>query len=214
MPPGSSSSTSTQAMPPESSSSTSTQTQFLDCPGVVLAVPWPGCENYPFKLHSHRRLAFRVELSSCNDVVLHANNCSKHASCQRGGTNAACASCASMASETVVLNMVHRSHDDHQLPRSTCTMKYLTHTQMVQRSATHRERMRHLRLAVMNQKNKLSRLCKTVDDYKRLNLVLSQNNVPRFRALMANMIKRGASPKVARSLAAICVLSLSNRSLV
>lgn len=118
-----------------------------------------------------------------------------------------------MASETVVLNMVHRSHDD-QLPRSTCNTKYLTHTQMVQRSATHHERMRHLRLNVMNQKAKLSRLCKTVDDYKRLNLVLSQNNVPRFRALMANMIKRGASPKVARSLAAICVLSLSNRSLV
>ena len=41
------------AMPPGSSSSTSTQTQFLDCPGVVLAVPSPGCENYPFQLHSH-----------------------------------------------------------------------------------------------------------------------------------------------------------------
>ena len=40
-------------MPPGSSSSTSTQTQFLDCPGVVLAVPSPGCENYPFQLHSH-----------------------------------------------------------------------------------------------------------------------------------------------------------------
>ena len=53
------------AMPPGSFSSTSTQTQFLDCQGVVLAVPLPGgCENYPFQLHSHLRLAFRVELSS------------------------------------------------------------------------------------------------------------------------------------------------------
>ena len=82
-----------------------------------------------------------------------------------------------------MLNMVHRSHDD-QLPRSTCNTKYLTHTQMVHRSATHHERMRHLRLVVMNQKAKLLRLCNTVDDYNRLNLVLSQNNVPRFRALM------------------------------
>ena len=41
------------AMPPGSSSSTSTQTQFLDCPGVFLAVPSPGCENYPLQLHSH-----------------------------------------------------------------------------------------------------------------------------------------------------------------
>ena len=82
-----------------------------------------------------------------------------------------------MASEAIVLSMVHRSHDD-QLPRcSTFNTKYPTHTQMVQRSATHHEeRMRHLRLVVMNQKAKLSRLCKTSGDYMRLNLVLSQNS--------------------------------------
>ena len=171
----------------------STQTNFASCPGVILSLPSQGCSNYPFQLHAHLRLSFSVSMMSNNGVVLHSLRCEKDVL----DALIPCRYCALMAEESIVVNIAKRSHDE-ELFRSTCNSIFLTTAQLIQRAAHHSLRSQRFQLVVINQNTKVLRLCKVIEDYKRLHLALAQNNVPRFRALMHNMMKRGASPKVWR----------------
>jgi hypothetical protein len=57
---------------------TATQTEFVRCPGIVLAVPSPGNENYPFGVHTVlRQLPYTVSLSQLSDIVIHGIECAR-----------------------------------------------------------------------------------------------------------------------------------------
>ena len=172
-----------------------TQTEFARCPGVALTVPSPGNENYPFGVHSILRLPYSVSLSRANEVVLHAHLCTKDVLVLTDGVAAACDFCVDTANGILVKNIVARSHDD-DLHYSPCRLVYLTQTQQQNRFSFHRQRDGVLRIRVFKQRAKIERQCKVIDDFKRIQLMLSENDMPRVRRFMAVMIKRGASAKV------------------
>jgi len=177
---------------------TQTAKTMRRCPGVLLNLPAPGNENYPFGLHSRLRLPFNPSLNTACDVVVHSHACKKEVlvACENDDEPPGpCAPCVSVSKETMLINIVERSHDG-ELHSGTCNTAYLTSSQAKARSDRHFARMRVMRFAVMKQKEKIERQCRQLDDFIRRHLLLSQHNLPRIRSFVAGMLKRGATSKV------------------
>lgn len=153
------------------------------CPGINVGVPEPACENYPLMLHSQLRLPFAVTFDH-KSATAHSNACSKKAAANMEP----CADCDGLVSMALFQNIVIRANNP-ALHRTRCNNAFLSGTQMQARYAHYRANHLRYRLIIMAQNRKIATLCSRLDDWKRIQTALSQNNIPRLRTLMAQMVR-------------------------
>ena len=158
------------------------------CPSMQLGLELPVDSNYPFQLHSQYDLAWTVTTGG----VLRANNCRHYT--LGGDREGACSSCA-LAHEAAELRAILDRAANETIHTTTVKDVFLTHKQLSRRRAYHKARAHKHQLQLLNHAARIKQLLSKESDTKRMIHLLAENRLPRLKALMAQMVKRGHSLK-------------------
>ena len=154
------------------------------CAGVQLELGEPIDSNYPFQLHSMLDLPWSVTTGG----LLRSTDCSHYTI----GEGDACLKCDSVQNDARLLDIILRAADE-QLHLQHGKDIYLTHAQMTRRRAHHRARAHITQLRLLNCDGRIRRLLQKTTDANRMVRLLAENKLPRLKALMSQMVKRGHS---------------------
>ena len=121
-------------------------------------------------------------------------------SCQEVG-DPSCAACSGLAGNTVVRGIEERAINEAP-PRTVHSL--LSHGGLVDVVGRRDVELNRRKLLALNSGRRASTMKKTLDVHKRFVLALSEKDVPRLRALMAQLQKRGGGLKCALPLCPVC----------
>lgn len=151
-------------------------------------------ENYPFSRHANPT---RWTLPTESGVVFAQGNheCTAFLMVNDIGDTQSCVMCQRLASDSALQKLVQNALND-ELHTTAIKNEYLTRRQLILRLDMHKARANKLRLFVFKQGEKLAKLNRVAADNKKMITLLSKNDVPRLRCLLARMVDRNASATI------------------
>ncbi|KAF4615995.1 hypothetical protein D9613_011212 [Agrocybe pediades] len=143
---------------------------------------------YPFYLHAKQTLPWSV-ITAGNELYLKSNNCLKESK-RKGDNDIPCIACRQLHDHSIVTGIRHRALDG---ANERTPWKFLGPIHMYASLEKKTEQLRRSRLKILNTLRTLAVRNRHIDAWKRLSMSISQENIPRIRALLTSAHRAGSS---------------------
>ena len=162
----------------------------VPCLGVSLQghVSHPVGLNFPLQLMSTYHIPWAVD--TVRERIQHTERCEAW----KNQGKDACDTCLGIMGDKRMVRAIKSS----KLPIDKMLSfppACLTENQLAAKRALQREQGNRMKLTMLNMKRQRSRLFGTLEQYKRIQILLSKDEVPRLRQLLAHSIKQGYGVK-------------------
>ena len=171
------------------------------CAGYTIDLPAPVNAHYPFMMHTLVEVGWKEPAGGTTFALPRADG---QGGCRQWvlqpvdiGVEPAlgpspCDMCRALATNPVLLDVLQRARDP-TVAASRMNDVFLSFIQMKQRRDLHKQRASLHRVLLWKQNAKLARFARVHDSDRKLLRLLSENEIPRVRLLLARQMKHGAS---------------------